>query len=196
LFLVAAGLAVAGDYLGIPWLTNTGIIGFGLIACVRGIQIIVKGETAEGKSRASKTKASKTRNPQGYSGDSANLIGAILVLIGLLVIGNGILGLTTPDGGKAMLSKFMATDWGVTLILGLAGLFVIAFGVMHIYPRRASSPKKQKQPVDTKTRTRGLLTIFAGVILVALALGFFFAPVYFRELFSPAIEFIKDLFAT
>lgn len=180
LFLIAGGLAVAGDYMALPWLTSTGIIVFGLIAIVRGVQIISKeGATQDNTKR--KTKGSKTKQAQPNTGPSANLIGATLILIGLLVIIGGVVGFTTPGGINSVVNNFTESDWGIGVILGVAGLFMTAFGLERTFSGSAAKTKKHHRKVGSGSRTGGIVTVLIGLVLLALALGFFFAPGLLRE---------------
>lgn len=186
LFLVAGGLVVAGDYFSLPGLTNAGIIVFGLIAILRGAQFLVKGEAIEGRE-----KVSNPNYVQRYKGFTAYLIGAALVLIGLLVLGGGVLGFTTPGGVTAVLSNIIETDRGIALLLGLAGFFVVVFGLVRTISGSATTPGTHNRVVESSIRAGGLLAMLVGLGLLALSLGYFFAPDLLRGWFTQATDFVK-----
>jgi len=179
LFLVAGGLVVAGSYLNLPWLTNAGIIVFGLIAIFRGAQFIAKGEAIEGR-----TNISNPNYIQRYTGLSAYLIGGMLILIGLLVIGGGILGFTTPGGVTAALGNLIKTDMGIAFLLGLAGLFSFTFGLVRALSGSATTPGTHNRLVEGSIRFGGVVMLLVGLLLLAAAAGFLLVPGTLRGLFS------------
>lgn len=188
LFLIAGGLVVAGSYFNFTWLTNAGIIVFGLLAILRGAQFLSRGEAIEGR-----THISNPNYIQRYTGLSAYLIGAALILIGLLVIGGGVLGFTTPGGMTAVLSKLVESDWGIGLILGLAGIFAIVFGLVRTLSGSATTPGTYYKVVEASIRLRGVLTMLVGVMLILLSMGFIFTPDLLRDLFARAVSLVKGL---
>lgn len=183
LFLIAGGLAVAGNYFNLPWLTDTGIIVFGLIAIFRGAQFIAKGEAIEGR-----TNISNPNYIQRYTGVSAYIIGGILILIGLLVIGGGLLGFTTPGGVTVALGNLIRTDFGIALLLSLAGLFTFTFGLVRTLSGSATTPGTHNQLVEAGIRFGGVVMILVGLLLLAAAAGFLLIPDMLRGLFAGVLS--------
>lgn len=189
IFMIAGGLVVAGNYFNLPILTYAAFVVLGLMACIGGIRVIVRGETVMGK-----TKISDTRKIRRYTGLSAYLIGAVIFLVGLLLIGLSAAGMLTPGGITVVLSKLVESDFGISIVLGVAGLIVIAFGIVRMRSGSGASPGAYSRLAEFGIKTGGVVSIVVGVGIILIALGFLFAPELLRDLFAQVVDFGKGLF--
>lgn len=188
LFLLAGGLALAADQFGLPHLFRVALIAFGLVACITGLRIIRRGVAIEGK-----TRVRDPRYIQRYTGVSATLIGAVLLLAGPIIVGLSVMDLRGGGGAESFLSGLAETSYGLALLLGIAGLVGIALGVVRLLSGSATAPGTHARPIELSIKLGGDITALVGVLLLALAAAYFFAPNLPQELAQHLVHLVRHL---
>lgn len=181
LSLLITGASVAGgEYLDMPWMYDAAMIGFGMVAILGGARIMITGQ-ARGASTGMSTFYRETENTQRFSGSSARLIGALLLLAGPLVISMAILDLTFDGGMDAAWEEFLKSPrvWGIAA--GLSGLMITMMGIVRARTGTAATPGARSEVVETEFKMGGILAIIAGVVLMAAAVVLIVAPDLFQS---------------
>lgn len=187
-FLIAGGLAVAGDYFSLPLLTYAAFVVIGLLVCISGTRVVFRGEAFEGRSNVS-----DPRYVRRFTGVSAYLIGAVILMAGFLLIGLAVAGMFTPGGVEEFLTSLVGFDFGIGIVLLLAGMIVIAFGVVRMLSGSGASPGAYTRLAEFSIKASGVVSILLGAGMVLIALGFLLAPEVLRDLFAQVVEFGKSL---
>lgn len=181
LLLSVGGLVLAADYYDLPWLSSMAIIAFGLIACLGGVRILVRGEAFEGKT------AINPRYVRRYTGVSARLIAVVLFLAGPVVMVLGFMDLSSPGRASSFLTELGDSPQGWAIILGLAGLMVTAMGIVRVLSGSGTSPGVYYRYVEFSIKVGGAFSILIGLAMLSLAAVGFLAPDLLKELFEEAL---------
>lgn len=172
LIFLAVGLLYAGEYFNLPRLKLVVVLGFGLFACISGLRILMQDGAFEGQPWFD-----GENKFQQYEGVSAKLLGGILVVFGLMVIGLDLLEIFRPGGAETFLNRMASSPAGLASMLGLAGIFVIVFGVIRILSANTASFGGQNRWIELKVKAGGVVLVLIGFLLIlgsiwmALSLG-------------------------
>jgi len=161
LIFLSAGILYAAEYFNLPRLNLVVVLGFGLFACINGLKMLRQEETFE-----SRTGLYDLNKFQQYEGLSANLMGGILVVFGLMIVGLDLLEIFKPGGARAFLNRLASSPSGLASVIGLAGIFMIVFGVIRILSANASSTRGQNKWMEFKAKAGGAVLVLIGLILI------------------------------
>jgi len=161
LIFLSAGILYAAEYFNLPRLNLVVVLGFGLFACINGLKMLRQEETFE-----SRTGLYDLNKFQQYEGLSANLMGGILVVFGLMIVGLDLLEIFKPGGAGAFLNRLASSPSGLASVIGLAGIFMIVFGVIRILSANASSTRGQNKWMEFKAKAGGAVLVLIGLILI------------------------------
>lgn len=177
--LITAASVAGGEYLDLPWLYDAAMIGFGTVAILGGARIMITGR-ARGASTGMSTFYRETETTQRFSGSSARLIGALLLLAGPLVISMAIIDLTITGGIDAAWEEFLKSPrvWGIAS--GLSGLMITMMGIVRARAGTAAAPGARGKTVETEFRVSGVMAIIAGIFLMTASAILIAAPDLFR----------------
>lgn len=188
LIFLTVVIVLAADYFNLPGLNLIVAIGFGLAACIGGGRLVLQGEAYDGRIRIN--------NPnylQRYSDLSARLIGAILVISGVMIIGLGTLEVARPGGAGAFLERLASSTFGLASLVGLAGLMMAAFGVIRILSGSVTSPNTRGKLVAFSIKAGGVITTLIGLSLLFLAIWAAFAPGFLQDVARQIASYFQNL---
>jgi hypothetical protein len=188
LLFLTVGIVFAADYFNLPRLNLMVVIGLGLFASISGIRIVLNGETTTGR-----TNISNPNYIERYSGLSARLFGAILVVSGLMIIGLGTLELFRPGGAGAFIDRLVSSSFGLASVVGLAGLMTAAFGVIRILSGSATSPGTHGKLVEFSIKAGGVVTALVGLGLLFLAVWAAIAPGWLQDVARQIVSYFQNL---
>lgn len=161
LIFLSAGLLYAGEYFNLPRLKLVVVLGFGLFACIRGLSMLIPREILD--------RLPWLKLPNDYPQDeslSAKLMGGIWVVFGLMIIGLDLLEIFKPGGAEAFLDRLVSSTFGLASLVGLAGIFMVVFGVIRILSASTAAPGDQNNWVELKAKAGGGILALIGLILI------------------------------
>ena len=161
LIFLSAGILYAGEYFNLPRLKLVVLLGFGLFACLRGIRFLLPNDTS-----SEQTWLNKSNDNLQYDGLAAKLMGGILLVFGLMIVGLVLLEIFKPGEADAFLERLVNSSSGLASLIGLAGIFMIVFGVIRILSANAASSNGQNQWIEFKTKAGGVILALVGLILI------------------------------
>lgn len=188
LFLLAGGLVVAGNHFDLPWLTAVSVLFIGIIALVGGIGIIIRGKAKLGKVRIS--------NPnyiERYRGLSARLMGLFISFAGLVFISLAVAGLLYRGGANIFLTNLAESKYGLTLILGMAGLIGMAWGIVRFMTGTATAPGTHARHIEFSIKFRGAIITLLSLVALVLAIAEILQPGFIDGLLKQFVDWIKSL---
>jgi hypothetical protein len=157
LILLAVGLLYAGEYFNLPRIKLLVVLGFGLFTCFRGIRFLLPNDALIGQAWLN-----KSNDDLQYDGLAAKLMGGILVVCGLWIVGLDLLVSSSPAG--------------LASVVGLAGIFMIVFGVIRILSASKPSHDSQTRWIELKAKAGGTILALVGLILIFGSIWSAFSP--------------------
>lgn len=186
LLLLVAGLVAAADYFNFPRINQLLIVLVGVVACIVGVRMILTRQAVAGQTRI--------LDPgyiERYAGLSAWLMGVVVTLAGFVILGLGVLDLLQPGRADTFLSGLTGSPTGLGLALGFSGVIVTAFGVIRILAGSGRSPGAFGSLVEFGYKAGGVLSVLAGVLMLAVAAGLILAPGLVKELFQQGSNLVR-----
>lgn len=169
LFVLGGAILYLGDRFSIPDALSLGLLCFGLLTMLMGIQMIGNSPAVFGDS--------SVRLSDRFNGLAAKLNGLLILVISALLLISALAGFFMPGGIEGFWSNLTntMTGWGVLLALGGAAGFI--YGITRILPV-AAMPKKTFKTVlgEFENIFAGLFFLFVGVILAVIGGFMVIAP--------------------
>jgi len=169
LFALGGAILYLGDRFAIPGALSLGLLCFGLLTMLMGIQMIGNSPAVLGDA--------SIRLSDRFNGLAAKLNGLLILVISALLLISALAGLFIPGGIEGFwnqLTKTMA-GWGVLLVLGGAAGFI--YGITRILPVAAMPEKNFKMLVgEVENIFAGLFFLVVGTILAILGGFMVIAP--------------------
>jgi hypothetical protein len=171
LILLAVGLLYAGEYFNLPRIKLLVVLGFGLFTCFRGIRFLLPNDALIGQAWLN-----KSNDDLQYDGLAAKLMGGILVVCGLWIVGLDLLEIFSPGSAGAFLNRLSSSPAGLASLVGLAGIFMIVFGVIRIISASKPSHDSQTRWIELKAKASGTILALVGLILIFGSIWSAFSP--------------------
>ena len=185
--LLLGGLVYAAEHFGFSWGTSVVLIGF--LALFGGVSSLISGEAVQGRRIA----VSDPRAIKRFRGLSGRLLGLILVIAGLIIIALSLVNLFYPGGASTFLGEWTNSALVGALILGFAGLIVIAFGSIRFLSGSGTAPGYHTRLAELSIRFGGAISILVGLAMVLIAILWAFAPEALKGLFESLVSLGKNL---
>lgn len=176
-FLVAGAAVLAGEYLELPWLSGAAPVAFGVAVLAGGVRILVTGQS-KGAAAGMDHWYRPSKYTERHTGTPARLIGALLLIAGLLFIVMGVIALTARGGMDAFWQEFLKSPraWGA--VAGLAGIMMTLAGTVRAIAGSGAAPGAYNRVVEAEFKIGGVVTAAVGLGLLFLAAVLLMSPDY------------------
>ncbi|UCH59025.1 MAG: hypothetical protein JSV61_12515 [Anaerolineales bacterium] len=188
LLILLAGFILAGDYLGLPWISLIFLIALSLAAIIGSIRIFNQGEIGEGI-----FSLSSLRFGQRYRSLSAWVYGLLLGLSGLLILALSLIELFNPGGASIFISDLLDSSFGLGILFGVSGLLLTAFGVLRFLSGSPNTSGLRGALAGYGIKAGGVFTTIIGILFLVLAIGSLLSPGFLQELLELALRFASKI---
>jgi len=177
LFLLGVLILIIGNRLSIPTSIFIGVLCFGLVCLIAGIQMIVTRHA---------NFFTRTNAPhENYTGLPAQLWGVLFLLLAMLFFILALAGLFLPGGEEAFWELFLNKPMGWGVLLLLLGTYTVVYGIIRLMAGSAVAGTGFIAGVNNLGgRFLGGLSLLFGLGLVLFGLALIIAPGVLAAIFN------------